>query len=794
MNIPMSWLKAYVDLDCSTKEYMDRVTMSGTKVETMEETGAGLNGVVTGKIISIEKHPDADKLVITKADVGQEAPVQIVTGATNLYEGAYVPVALDGSTLHGGLKIKRSKLRGVESQGMLCSVEELGYTRQEFPEAPEDGIYIFQGEVPLGVDAVSLLEIKDEVVEYEITSNRSDCNSVVGVAREAAATFNKEFNYPDIRVEEKAAGNAEDFIDVEILNSKLCPRYACRVIKNVKIGPSPQWMRMRLAKSGVRPINNIVDITNYVMLELGQPMHAFDIDNIDERKIIVRNARDGEAFTTLDGNERQLDPSMLVIADCNKAVAVAGVMGGENSKVTENATAILFESANFNGANIRLTSKKLGLRTDASSRYEKGIDPNLVYDSVNRAAQLVEELGCGEVVKGIRDCYPNKREKRRVEFDRDKINALLGADICRDDMIAYLSRLEIQVEGNQAIAPTFRPDLECLADISEEVARIYGYDKINTVVESGLDVIGKRTDEQIITNLINNAMTSFGYYEIMNYSFESPKVFDKLKIFEDNALKKAVRIMNPLGEDFSVMRTTLLNGLLQSLSTNYNRKNEEAFLFEMAKTYKPKALPLTELPDEPVSLTFGFYGKQDFFDAKGTVEGLIRLLNIKDVDFLPEKDIPYMHPGRCARVIAGKYTLGYVGEAHPDVCENYEIGAKVYLGQLDLETMLRLADMSRSYQPLPRYPAVIRDLAMLSQDDILVRDIEKAIQEKGGRLLESAHLFDVYKGEQIRTGYKSVAFNLIFRDSEKTLTEEEVDKVMDRILAHLKDKLGVELR
>lgn len=797
MNVPMSWLKAYTDIDCTTDEFIEIITKSGSKVETVTNLGKEIINVVVGKVLSIEKHPNADKLVITKVDVSQSEPLQIVTGATNLYEGAYVPVALNGSTLPNGVKIKTGKLRGVESQGMMCSISELNLTLADCPEAVEDGIYIFPEEQPLGEDVKKIFGLDEDVVEYEITSNRPDCFSVIGIAREAAATFNKPLRFPEIKVKQEAEGNVNDYISVEIKNPELCPRYACRIVKNIKIEPSPRWMRQRLKAAGLRPINNFVDITNYVMLELGQPMHAFDIDTIDESKIIVRNAKDKEEFVTLDGNKRVLDSSMLVISDINKAVAIAGVMGGENSKVNPNARAILFESANFNGPNIRITAKKLGMRTDASATYEKGLDPNLVEIALNRAVQLVEELGAGEVVKGMVDCYPNKKEPWTVEYTKEGINKLLGTDISHQEMVDLLARVEVKadINSNLAVIPTFRPDLQIEADLAEEVARLYGYDNIETTLAAGTPTVGKKSYSQKIEELVSNTLIGLGLCEAMTYSFDSPKVFDKLKISKDSPLRKTVTISNPLGEDFSIMRTIALNGILQSLSTNYNRRNEEAMLFDMATVYLPKSVPVTQLPEERNQLVIGIYGKYDFYDLKGIVEAMFETVGIKDIaEFSPETEIPYMHPGRTANIIINDDNIGYIGELHPDVCENYSIGTKVYIAVIDMPKLIEYSNLERQYKPLPKFPSISRDIAMLIKEDVPVSNIKAIIKQRGGKFIEEINLFDVYTGKQIQQGYKSVAYSIIYRASDHTLTDEEVNSSMKKILKGLETELGAQLR
>lgn len=795
MNIPMSWLKEYVPLDCDIKTYIDAMTLSGTKVESYEELGAEIKKVVVGKIVSIQPHPDADKLVITNIDIGTET-LQIVTGANNISEGDIVPVALHGSTLPGGIKIKKGKLRGIESNGMLCSVEELGFEPKDIPDAPEDGIYIFQEELPLGSDVKPFFGLDDIVVEYEITSNRPDCYSILGVAREAAATFKKTFQYPKIEVKENEE-KIEDFAQIRIDNTGLCPRYAARVVKNVKINPSPKWMQKYLLASGIRPINNIVDITNYVMLEMGQPLHAFDLNKLAGDQIIVRNAREKETFVTLDEIERTLDASMLVIADGEKPVAIAGIMGGENSKVTEDTQTLLLESANFDGTNIRLTSKKLGLRTDASSKFEKGLDPNLVIEALNRAAQLIEQLGAGEIVGGILDSYPNPRKSLTISYDPESINRLLGTEISHEEMVDILKRIQCQVDPEKKIVipPTFRSDLLIEADLAEEIARFYGYDRIPTTLATGTPTVGKETHKQKIEEMTRNVMEAQGFYESLSYSFESPKVFDWLLLSQDHPLRQGIRIANPLGEDFSVMRTTPLHGMLQCLSTNYNRRNEAVRLYELAKIYLAKSLPLQELPDERVQLTFGMYGEEDFYDAKGVVETFFERFHLtKQVEYISEHNLPWMHPGRCAAIHLDGEEVGYVGEIHPKVLKQYSIDSRVYIGVVDLPKVIDKATMERSYTPLPKFPAMVRDLALLVKEEIPVREIEKMIEQRGGKLLESYELFDVYQGEQVKIGHKSVAYSLLFRDKERTLTEEEINKIMKKILHGLETELEVRLR
>ena len=798
MDVPMSWLREYADVPVGMKEYIEDITMSGSKVEGVTSISSELKNIVTGYIKEITQHPNADKLRVCTIDIAGERDITILTAATNVNEGDYVPVALDNSVIFGGKEIHTGMMRGLASEGMLCSVEELGFDRHDFPEAPEDGIYLFPEAVELGKNVVDVLDIADEVVEFEITSNRPDCFSILGLARETAATYKGEFRFPEITVKEEADGCAEDLLSVEILNPTLCPRYIARAVKNVKIEPSPRWMRKRLRMAGVRPINNIVDITNYVMLEMGQPMHAFDIDSIADRKIIVRNAKEGETIVTLDGVERALNPSMLVIADPEKAVAIAGVMGGENSKISEQAEAILFESANFQGSNVRITAKSVGLRTDASSKYEKGLDPNLALVAVNRAVQLVEMLGIGEVVPGMVDCYPNKRETWELSYDPEWMNKFLGTDIPETEMQSIFERLGLIVDpvNHTVVVPTHRPDLVSEADLSEEVARFYGYDKIVPTLAAGTPTVGKKTYSQTITDMIKTTMIANGFSEAMTYSFESPKVFDKLLIPADSELRNTVTIMNPLGEDFSIMRTVSINGILNSLSTNYNRRNESAGIFEVAKVYHPKALPLTELPHEIPTLTVGMYGNDmDFYDIKGAVEQLSAVLGIHDkVAYRPEGTLSWMHPGRTASVYVDDICLGYVGEVHPLVSDSYSIGAKAYLAVLDIEQLTAQADLDTVYRPLPKFPAITRDVAMVVEEEVTVQEMTDVMKKKGGACLESVVLFDVYHGAQLGEGKKSAAFTLSFRHSERTLADGDITEDMKAIVDGLASELNALLR
>ena len=805
MNTSLSWIKAYVpELDVTAQEYTDAMTLSGTKVEGYEELDADLDKIVVGQIDKIEKHPDADKLIICQVNVGAET-VQIVTGAPNVKEGDKIPVVLDGGRVAGGhepgqrvaggIKIKKGKLRGVESAGMMCSIEELGSNREMYPEAPEYGIYIFPEDTEVGADAVEVLGLHDVVFEYEITSNRVDCYSVVGIAREAAATFRKEFVPPVVT----AVGNDEDvndFIKVTVEDPDLCPRYTARVVKNIKIGPSPKWMQRRLASVGIRPINNLVDITNYVMEEYGQPMHAYDLDTIAGGQIVVRRAKENETFVTLDGQERKLDESVLMICDGEKSVGIAGIMGGENSMITDDVHTMLFEAACFDGTNIRKSSKKVGLRTDASGKFEKGLDPNNAEAAMNRACQLIEEMGAGEVVGGMVDVYSKKKEPVRVPFDADEINGLLGTDISKEDMLSYFKKIDLEYDEatNEVIAPTFRHDLFRMADLAEEVARFYGYDNIPTTLPRGEATTGKLSFKLRVEEIARDIAEFCGFSQGMTYSFESPKVFDKLLIPSDSPLRNTVDIMNPLGEDYSIMRTTSLNGMLTSLATNYNRRNKNVRLYELGNIYLPKSLPLTELPEERMQFTLGMYGDGDFFSMKGVIEEFFEKIGLhKKETYDPNAGKPYLHPGRQANIIYDGVVVGYLGEVHPDVADTYGIGTKAYVAVLDMPEITERATFDRKYTGIAKFPAVTRDISMVMPKEILVGQVEEVIEKKGGAYLESYALFDLYEGAQIKEGYKSVAYSIVFRAKDKTLEEAEISQAMEKILAGL-EELGIELR
>ena len=804
MNTSLSWIKMFVpDLDVTAQEYTDAMTLSGTKVEGYERLDADLENIVIGQIEKIEKHPDADKLIICQVNVGDKV-TQIVTGAPNVKEGDKVPVVLpggrvagghDGKKTPGGVKIKEGKLRGVDSYGMLCSIEELGSTREMYPDAPEYGIYIFPEDAIVGESAIKALGLDDVIFEYEITSNRVDCYSVLGIAREAAATFGKKFVPPVV----KETGNeekAEDYIKVIVEDQNLCSRYCARVVKNIKIGPSPKWMQRCLAANGIRPINNLVDITNYVMEEYGQPMHAYDLDKISGQQIVVRRAAENEKLVTLDGQERTMDENVLMISDGEKAVGIAGIMGGENSMITDDVHTVLFEAACFDGPNIRLSSKRIGLRTDASGKFEKGLDPNNAQVAIDRACQLMEELGAGEVVGGMVDVYSKKKEPVRVPFEPEKINDLLGTEISREQMLAYLEKVELHYDEttNEIVAPTFRHDIFRTADIAEEVARFYGYDNIPTTLPKGEATTGKLPFKLRIEEVARDVAEYCGFSQGYCYSFESPKVFDKLQIPQGDMLRNAISISNPLGEDFSIMRTISLNGMLTSLATNYNRRNKNVRLYELGNVYLPKSLPLTELPEERMMFTLGMYGDGDFFDMKGVIEEFFDQVGMhKKVDYDPKAGKPFLHPGRQALISYEGDLVGYLGEVHPVVADTYGIGTRAYVAVIDILHVVNHATFDRKYEGIAKFPAVNRDISMVVPKDIMVGQIEHMIAQRGGKILENYELFDIYEGSQIQEGYKSVAYSITFRSKEKTLEEAEVSSAMKKILNGL-ESLGIQLR
>ena len=805
MNTALSWIKAYVpDLECGDQEYTDRMTLTGTKVETFERLDKNLEKIYVGQIDSIERHPDADKLIICQVNLGDHK-LQIVTGAANVKVGDKVPVVVDGGKVAGGhdggplpedgIVIKNGKLRGVESFGMMCSIEELGSNRDMYPNAPEEGIYVFDDSVEVGSDAIAALGLRDTVFEYEITSNRVDCYSVLGVAREAAATFNKPFIAPEVKVVENGE-KIENYIAVEVKDQDLCSRYCARVCTNIKIAPSPEWMQRRLAASGIRPINNLVDITNYVMEEYGQPMHAFDLDTVAGKKIIVKRAKDGEEFQTLDGQMRKLDSEILMINDAEKAIGIAGIMGGENSKITDDVKTVMFEAACFNGANIRKSAKRLGLRTDASGKFEKGLDPYNAEAAINRACQLIQELGCGEVVSGMVDVKLPLKKANRIPFRPEKINDLLGTNVSVDEMMDIFRKLELvyDEENNELVIPSFRQDLEGNADIAEEVARFFGYDKIPTTLPSGEATTGKLPFKLRIEEKARDIAEYCGFSQGMCYSFESPKVYDKLLLDQDDILRNAIVISNPLGEDFSIMRTISLNGMLTSLATNYNRRNKSVRLYELGNIYLPKALPLTELPDERMQFTLGMYGDGDFFTMKGVIEEFFECIGMKEkVSYDPKAGKNFLHPGRQANIVYKDTVVGYMGEVHPEVADNYDIGTKAYVAVLDMPCVEPFATFDRKYEGIAKYPAVTRDISMVVPKPVLVGEIEKIITQRGGKILEGYELFDIYEGAQIKEGFKSVAYSISFRAKDRTLEDNDVNAAMKKILNGL-EGLGIELR
>jgi len=789
MKFPISWLNDYVDIkDISAKDYAHALTMSGSKVEGVENAGDSIKNVVVGKIIEVTKHQNSDHLNICQVDIGEEV-TQIVTGAQNVNPGDYVPVAKHNSYLPGGIHITKGKLRGEPSNGMLCSYNELALTKEDVPYAADDGILILPEPYAPGTDIKDVFGLDEDVVEFEITSNRPDCFSVIGLARETAVTFGRPYEIKT-PVVKGAGGNVNEMAKITV-EDKDCMRYAARVIKNVKIGESPKWLKDRLRLSGIRSINNIVDITNYVLLEYGQPMHAFNYEDLEDGEIVVRKAKEGEKIVTLDGEERQLDPSMLVICDKYKPVCIAGVMGGENTEVRETSNAILFECATFDGPTVRLAAKKVGLRTEASSRYEKGLDVNNVIPALNRACELVEMLGAGEVVDGTIDVLNYDFKPTVIKLRPDKINAFLGTDISREDMVNTLTALEFKIEGDDIIVPSFRPDVLREADVAEEIARIYGYNKIESTALRGETTRVIKPVNQVVEEIVHASLTSQGMYETLTFSFIGPKLLDSINSNNPDH-KKTVVITNPLGEDTSIMRTTLIPSVLGTLSLNYARRNESAKIYELANVYIAKEGE--KLPDEHKNITIGMYGGCDFYDMKGAVEHLFETLKIKDVEYVSVNDNTTFHPGRCANLVKDGKTIGVLGEVHPAVAKNFDMDCRVYVCEIDFNTLLSFYSEDVKYKQLPKYPAVSRDIAMLLDDSINVYEIEKIIKKCSGEILEGYKLFDVYKGAQIPEGKKSVAYSVTFRAADRTLTDEEITKVFDSILASLEKNLGAQLR
>ena len=836
MLVPVEWINDYIDIkDISTDEFCDRMIMSGSNLETCEYFGEGIKNVVVGRIEKIERHPDADKLVVCSLNVGdaeaagktEDSLIQIVTGAPNVYEGAYVPVALHKSRIpgpfhgqpkhEGGEKITKGKLRGIESFGMLCSASELGFDDKVVPIAHRDGIWILDPEVyegietKIGLDFVDALELKQAVVDFEITPNRPDCLAQVGMAREAAATFNRSFAYPDTAIEnENGEGETKDYVSVEIRNKENCRRYVARIVTDVEVKQSPWWLQKRLMYAGMRPINNIVDITNFVMLEYGQPLHAFDIKEVHGGKIIIDDAAPGEKFTTLDEAERTLTSDMLMIKDAERSIAIAGVMGGLNSEIAGDTRTIIIESANFNGDSIRTTAKKLGMRTEASVRFEKGIDPNLTEAAADRVCRLIEIIGCGKICKGSVDEYPNPVSAKTIDIRVSRINSVLGIEISREEMVKMLEGLEIKVEGSGDIMtvtpPTIRQDLPEEEDYIEEIARMYGYDKLPVTLPRGNNEAGMPY-ERSLRDLARESLCGMGLNEIQTYSFVSPSGVDKIGIAEDSWERAFVKIINPLGEDTSVMRTVLTPNMMDVLARNYARNISEVKAFELGNTFMDNPINADKLPDEDYALCIGMYGKGiDFFSLKGIIEELLRILGVRDASLEAESEYAVYHPGRCARIRvkaseamrnAGEEyeELGIMGEIHPDVAERYGMsGVRVYACEIMFGAILRKANTEIVYSPLPKYPSTSRDIALLVDEDMTVAEIKKVISDNGEMILESVDLFDVYRGKQVEEGKKSLAFSLVYRDKDKTLTDEEVTKVHNGVLNALKSKLNAVLR
>ncbi len=794
MNISRKWLREFVDIQATDKEYDETMTIAGQKVETTTRMDAEIQNVVVGKVLSMKRHENSDHMWVCMVDVGKDEPLQIVTGAQNVHEGDLVPAALHNSHLPGGIHITKGKLRGVESNGMLCSYKELGLTEHDCPEAYADGIWILNDEgCTVGQDINEVIGNDDSIVEFEITNNRPDCYSLIGLARETAAAFNVPMKHHEPVVKGGAESDLTALLDVDVQAEDLCLRYTARMVRNVKIAPSPKWMRQRLRSAGIRPINNIVDITNYVMVEYGQPMHAFDYRYVSGGKIVVRRAGEDKTLTTLDGNVRSLQPDMLVIADETKPVGLAGIMGGENSEIVDDTVDVVFESANFLGASIRKTALTLGMRTDASAKFEKDIDPMLTLPAVNRACELVELLGAGEVMDGVIDVLNYVPETVTLPLEPERINALLGTDISREDMIEYLRREEVPVVDGMIQVPSWRPDLRCMADIAEEVARYYGYNRIETTLMRGATTLGGYTEAEALENKACAIARSLGYSEIITYSFVSPTVFDNIRLPEDTPLRNAIRIINPLGEDTSIMRTVILPSMLDILARNYAYKNKGVKLYELGRIYLP--VEGHDLPDEPKRLIFGTYGEhEDFFSMKGEIDALLASLNIPAATYVRNTENPSYHPGRCAELRIDGKKVGVIGQIHPLVAETYGIGTEVYAAELDFTLLQSMAGGERVFHPLPKFPAVTRDLALVCDESLTVGELESCITAAAGKLLRKINLFDIYRGVGIEPGKKSVAFSLELRADDRTLTDEDSVGVVNKVLEKLETELHVKLR
>ena len=799
MLLSRKWLNEFVPVDVDDRTFAEDMTLSGSKVEITEIEGEEISNVVVGRVVEIKRHENSDHMWICQVDVGEEAPIQIVTGAQNVSQGDLVPVAKHNSTLPGGVKITKGKLRGEKSNGMLCSYKELGMTDNDWPYSVVDGIFLLNSDPDLkakdlkpGDDIRTAIGLDDHVVEFEITPNRPDCMSVIGLAREAAVTYGKTMAQHEPVVKGGGIGNLTELLDVETPATDLCPRYTARMVRNVKIGPSPKWMRDRLRASGVRPINNIVDITNYVMLEYGQPMHAFDYRYVNGGKIVVRRAEDGETLTTLDGNVRQLNSSMLVIADEHRAVGLAGIMGGENSEIVEDTVDVVFESANFNGTSIRRTALALGMRTEASAKFEKGLDILNTLPAVNRACELVEMLGAGEVLDGTIDILNFVPQPKQLKLRADKINALLGTDIDAAEMCRILQELGFGVDGDIITVPSWRGDVEHYSDLAEEVARFYGYNQIPTTAMTGVTTRGGYSPEQMLERSLGTVCRSLGYDEIITYSFISPTYYDKIRLPEDSPLRKSMKIMNPLGEDTSIMRTTVMPSMLEILTRNYNYRNKEAHLYELGRTYFERE---DGMADEPKHLSLGVYGPEEsFFTLKGSVETILDSIRAEDVTYVAEKSDPSYHPGRCAKVYVNGQEVGTLGQIHPLVAANYGVDAELYYADLKFDTLFASRGADPEYQPLPKFPAVTRDIAVLVDKAVTVGAMESSIQAAAKGLLKDVTLFDIYEGAKLPTGKKSVAFNLVLRADDRSLTAQEADDEVNLVLERLKKDFGAMLR
>ena len=799
MKASIEWLKEYSDIDVDSVKLGDILTMTGSKVETVEQKGNDIKNVVVGKILEIKKHEDSDHLVVTQVDLGNEK-VQIVTGANNIKEGDIVPIAKDGSELPGGVKIKKGLLRGVESCGMMCSVGELGLDISNYPGQIENGIMILDKklEKDLGKDIVEVLNLKEDIIEFEITPNRPDCLSIEGLGREVSASLGKEFKNPRKNIDEKIVENQEEIegLKVDIEAPDLCYRYIARMVKNVKIGPSPEWLTRRLNACGMRSINNIVDITNYVMLEMGQPMHAFDINSIEGKHITVRRAKNGEKITTLDKQERILDENDLVIADTKKPVAIAGVMGGLNSEIEKDTQTVVFESAVFYGGGVRKTAKKVGLRTESSARYEKGLSSENAIRAVNRAVELVELIGAGQEVEGKIDVYPTKQKINKIKLDVEKINNLLGTNIEKEEMIKILEKLDIKVENDMAIAPYFRMDLEFVADIAEEIVRFYGYDKLETTLIKADTTLGIRNKEQKIEKTIKDMLVNNGLSEIYTYGFVSEQDLEKSNISKE-LIEKSITIINPLSDEYKLMRPTTIPSMMQILATNANKKNQNVKLFDISRNYRNlnNEVENGEVPEQENILTLGMYGDDvDFYTLKGLIENVLEAVSVNRYDLIKETKNGSYHPGRCANITVGKDVIATIGEVHPAVLENYGIEKRVYLAEVNVTKIVKYSRQNKKYVEVPKFPAVERDIAVIVDEKVEVGQIEKIITKKSKKLLESATLFDIYRNEKIGNNKKSVAYSLIFRDKKKTLSDEEINTTMENIISELEKVLGAELR